>query len=275
MNTADTTIWGAELAPWQLMISIALAIYAVSKIATWWPARHRLGLWHGAAYLFAWLGMDPQPFFMRGEPSLPTLKNTLGAGNNLVIGLVCITFAATASLDLRFAGLIGLMGFVLVLHFGLFHLLALGWRRVGFAVHPIMNRPIAATSLADFWSRRWNLAFRDLAHRFVFQPLAKHTGSQGAMVAVFAVSGIVHDIVISLPAGGGYGLPTLYFLLQAAGLSMQRTRLARQLGLASGVLGWHVTALIVVGPVQWLFHDAFLVRVMLPLVKTLHTALFI
>jgi hypothetical protein len=267
-----SALFDAHLAPWQAMISLALAIYAAAKVATWWPARHRLGAWRGAAYLLGWVGMDPRPFFERRDLPLPTLATTLAGANKLAVGIFVVGASATFAPTMPIAaGLAGLTGLVLVFHFGSFHLLALAWRRAGFDVREIMNEPLASTSLVDFWSRRWNLAFRDLAHRFVFLPLANRIGALRATVAVFAASGVIHDIVISLPARGGYGLPTLYFLLQAACFSAQRTRLARRLRLASGTLGRLTTMLVVVCPAPLLFHEPFLERVMLPLVVCIHS----
>ena len=60
-------------------------------------------------------------------------------------------------------------GIVLMLHFGLFHLLAVFWRGRGVCVEPIMNRPLQAKSLAEFWGERWNRAFNELMFRFVFR----------------------------------------------------------------------------------------------------------
>src|SRR3712207_8481667 len=44
-------------------------------------------------------------------------------------------------------------------------------------------------------------------------------------------------------AGSGYGLPTIYFLIQAAGLFVERSVLGKRLGLARGLPGRAWTAL--------------------------------
>ena len=103
-----------------------------------------------------------------------------------------------------------MIGVIFLLHFGTFHLLSLGWRRLGVNAMPLMRNPSRSTSLAEFWGRRWNTAFHELAARFTFRPLRRLVGAGTAASLVFLVSGLIHELVISLPAGGGYGLPTLY-----------------------------------------------------------------
>jgi hypothetical protein len=85
----------------------------------------------------------------------------------------------------------------------------------------------------------------------------------------FLVSGLLHDFVISVPARGGYGLPTLYFLLQGAGVLFEHTKFARHCGLGHGIRGWLFTLLVTAGPAFWLFHPPFIHRVILPMLHAI------
>jgi len=128
-----------------------------------------------------------------------------------------------------------------------------------------MWNPLLAPSLAEFWGRRWNTAFHDLVHQFLFRPVLRKTNVTAAMLIVFLTSGLIHDIVISIPARGGYGLPTVYFLIQGMGLLIERSTFGERLGLGRGARGWLFAMLITVTPVFWLFHPAFIRTVILPL----------
>lgn len=132
-----------------------------------------------------------------------------------------------------------------------------------------MQRPASSRSLSEFWGRRWNLGFRQLSHDFVLRPLYSRLGLPAATLLVFFVSGLIHELVISVPARGGYGLPTTYFVLQGLGVIFERSRGGRFLGFGRGVLGWAFTALITAGPVCFLFHPPFVLRVILPFMKAI------
>jgi len=65
-------------------------------------------------------------------------------------------------------GWTGLLGLILLLHFGSFHLIALFWQTLGVNAQPIMSKPRLSKSLSEFWSKRWNGGFRQLAYESIF-----------------------------------------------------------------------------------------------------------
>src|SRR4029079_4397761 len=95
-----------------------------------------------------------------------------------------------------------------------------------------------------FGGRRWNTAYRDVTHQFLFRPLATCLGPTAALVIGFVVSGLVHELVISVPAGGGDGGPLAYFVIQAAALFFERSTMGQRMGLGHGWRGWLFTALV-------------------------------
>jgi D-alanyl-lipoteichoic acid acyltransferase DltB (MBOAT superfamily) len=132
-----------------------------------------------------------------------------------------------------------------------------------------MQNPLFAKSLTIFWGRRWNTAFNELAFRFAYLPLRRVVNPAVATLLVFGLSGLIHELLISLPAHGGYGLPTLYFLSQGLGVITERSRLGRKIGLGRGGRGWLFTALVAAGPVFWLFHPPFVKNVVLPMLAAI------
>lgn len=167
------------------------------------------------------------------------------------------------------AGWVGMTGVVFILHFGLFHILSLVWRQAGVSASPVMQNPLLAKSLADFWGARWNTAFNELAFRFTYRPLRRWMAPGLTTLCVFVMSGLIHESVISLPAHGGYGLPTLYFLAQGFGIIAERSRYGQFIGLGRGARGWIFMLFILIGPVFWLFHLPFIINVILPMLKTI------
>jgi Membrane bound O-acyl transferase family len=192
-----------------------------------------------------------------------TLKTLLGAT------LIWIVARTTLAVNPLLAGWIGMIGLIFVLHFGTFHLLSLAWRSIGVKAMPVMRNPLRSNSLAEFWGRRWNTAFHELATRFTFRPLRPLVGRAGATLLVFLISGLIHELVISVPAQSGYGLPTGYFVLQGLGVAGERTRLGRRLGLGRGWRGWLFTVVVAAGPAYWLFPPPFVRNVMLPMLAVI------
>lgn len=249
------------------MWGLAIGIYAAFKLVTWYLAGGpRFPLNRSLAYLIAWPGMNAQRFLagsstkeLQAVPA-PSWNEWLGALAKLLLGMallfVVVDWLPADAILLR--GWLGMAGIGFCLHFGMFHVLSCAWRSLGVAAEPLMHWPICASSVSDFWSYRWNTAFRDLTRQLLFRPLVPRIGPLAALWVAFFASGVVHDMVISLPARAGYGGPTLFFLVQAAGITVERSRWGRMLGLARGVRGWLFTAACLILPAPLLFHTPFL-----------------
>lgn len=264
-----------EVPAWIFMWTLASALFVGCKWLTYReairqtrnPARLRI-----IGYLLAWVGMDAKHFLdANAVPPLVRRREWVFAGAKTIFGAVVIWLVARqvpAGNEL-FVGWAGMVGVIFLLHFGVFHLLALAWRAAGINATPLMQNPLRAVSLAEFWGRRWNTAFHELVHRFSFRPLARRVGATGATLLVFLLSGLVHELVISVPAHGGYGLPTGYFLLQGLGVVAEHTRVGRRIGLSHGWRGWLFTLLVAAVPACWLFHPPFIHHVILPMLHAL------
>ena len=223
-------------------------------------------------YLLLWPGMDATAFLgSRPHPAKPDIGEWALALFNLAAGLVLLFWVIPEITSERaiIEGWIGMIGLVFVLHFGLFHVMSLCWRLNGVDAQPIMNFPILSSSLSDFWGRRWNSAFRHLAFTRVFRPLAGRMGVAWTTMVVFVVSGLIHDLILSVPVHGGWGKPTVYFVLQGIGLLVERSHLGRRLGCGKGVVGRLVCGLFVVAPLGLLFHEPFVRHAILPTLAAL------
>ena len=75
--------------------------------------------------------------------------------------------------------------------------------------------------------------------------------------------------MISVPAGGGYGGPTVFFVLQALGMLAERSRTGRKIGLGKGRLGWLCTMLLLVLPALLLFHPPFVEGIVVPFMQAI------
>jgi predicted DCC family thiol-disulfide oxidoreductase YuxK len=212
-----------------------------------WTARHRTCLGGGCRIAWGFAG----------------IKTLLGAA------LLWVGVPLTGAAHPLVAAWAGMIGIVLLLHFGLFHLLSLLWRALGIDARPIMQSPAVATSLSKFWGRSWNTAFTDLTREHVFTPVARYRGPYAALATVFIISGWLHEVVISLPAHGGYGLPTIYFAMQGLGLLFEHSKPGRALGLGAGWKGWCFVAVVAGIPAFWLFPPVFIRNVILPMLHAI------
>ena len=266
---------GKPLPAWLYMWSLAFALFFGCK---WLCFRREMakglhvGLERKVGFLFGWIGMDAANFFAKDNTlETPRAKEWIFAGLKILLGTILIWIGARAALTVNplLAGWTGMVGIILVLHFGLFHLLALAWRAAGVRATPLMRAPLLSRSLGEFWGRRWNTAFHELTNTFLFVPLRCAFGTRAAILLAFLASGLLHDLIISVPARGGYGLPTLYFFLQGAGVLFEHTKIARRCGLGRGIRGWLFMLLVTAGPAFWLFHPPFVHHVILPMLHAI------
>jgi alginate O-acetyltransferase complex protein AlgI len=255
---------GMRLPAWAFMWLLAWSVFFACKLVTWSDviSTSPVTLSRTLSYLFAWPGMDGS--FLYDAPA--TGRTPLSRGLVRIIVGAALMWGVARYIPAEYEmvrGWIGLAGTVLLLHFGLFDVLAWLWQRRGIEAQPLMNAPVRSRSLAEFWGRRWNRGFHRLAEIFVFRRMSS-LGPRGAMAVTFLASGLVHDLVISLPARGGYGLPTLYFAIQAVGVVLERSRIGRTLGLRRGMRGRVFTLALATLPLPLLFHGPFVTRVFLP-----------
>ena len=259
---------------WAEMWTLAIAIYVGCKWLTWQvTATRHVPAWKHCGYLLAWPGMDAASFLEERGSNLSHCRDDewIAAVSRLMVG-VALLFGIARMVPQQYqyvVGWIGMIGIVLILHFGVFHLLSCSWRSKGVQARPLMNHPFASTSLSEFWGRRWNTAFRDLTYRFLFRPCASWFGARWGILAGFVFSGAIHDLVISIPARGGYGGPTAFFAIQGAAMVIERSELGRQFGLGAGWPGRLFAAAVVLAPAGLLFHRPFVVGIIVPFMRVL------
>ena len=235
--------------PWERMWLLCIAVYLLAKCADI-PDQNK------AAYVFLWPGFDAAAFARRPSKELPLVRKGLV---NLMIGTLMI-WGVARQFETAFAATwVAMTGFILMCHCGAFTLLAAFWRANGRDVMPLMQAPLLTASVTEFWGRRWNHAFRDVAHSILFKPVTRRSGAVAGMWAVFLASGLVHEVVVSVPAGAGYGGPTLYFLLQALGMGLERGCPIKP-GLFWRLRAWVFLLL----PLPLLFHTPFVMNVCHP-----------
>jgi hypothetical protein len=246
----------ADPLPRMLVIVVALFVGMKGVVLVEWrlSTGRALGMPRAFAFL-GWVGMRPGDFAVRhatvhaldARPGLWAL--TAGAG------LFWITRHVAPSRPLPAAAL-ALPALSLMFHFGLLRLLTGFWRGQGFDVTPPFDAPWRANDLRDFWSHRWNRAFSEMATLVAYRPVARVLGAPGGRLAAFVLSGLLHELAISVPARGGYGGPMLYFLLHGALVATEPPARPRV---------WTLAALVL--PLPLLFHAPFLRGVVLPLLR--------
>jgi alginate O-acetyltransferase complex protein AlgI len=166
-----------------------------------------------------------------------------------------------------FLGYAGIAAVLLIIHFGYADMLAATLRLSGWRITPLFKDPFASTSLNDFWSHRWNLAFVEMDRRLFVPVLRTRLTKVQTFIGVFILSGLLHELAISFPSGGGWGGPLLYFVVQGAGVLIERKLKPK----SKAGRFWTYTWLFL--PIPLLFHHSFRSTFIVPPYMVLHNLL--
>ncbi|MBK8096089.1 MAG: hypothetical protein IPK26_03230 [Planctomycetes bacterium] len=200
-----------------------------------------------------WFGMNPRVFARRLTPDSACARRWALLGTRyLLLGVALVPIAGLR--PGAAGGAVVMVALSFAVHFGVFTLLAAAMRAVGFRVPLLFDAPWRAQTAAEFWSVRWNHGFTEMTALAVQRPLARRIGRDRALLVSFLVSGLLHEVVLSWPVYAGWGLPTLYFLVQGLGVLWQRERQHRL-----------VTLALIVLPLPLLFHPWFVAGVATPI----------
>jgi hypothetical protein len=270
-------IFRNQLPAIQMLAIIATTFTSMKVVAvaeSYKTERMYLNFRQWVAFAAGWAGMRPEPFKTLGAPALPNAASMVKHGiSRVIVGAMLIFFARLIvaqrwdqSFTYPIVSIILLVGFSLILHFGLLSISAGMWRYSGANTYLLFKSPAKATSLTEFWSKRWNLAFSEMTSVAIFRPLKKHIGSPAALMAAFIFSGILHELALSLPVNSGYGLPLLYFIIQGAMVLTEKVMIMCKVKfLQNQFIARIWTIFWVVVPAPLLFHTEFIRAIVWPL----------
>lgn len=138
-------------------------------------------------------------------------------------------------------------------HFGVLRILKGTLRISGFPARTLFQNPLETHGIADFWSRRWNIGYSQMMQRLVGRPIESIAGKSAGVMAVFFMSGLLHEVAITLPVMSGFGLPTFYFTLHGV-LTLLEKKWNRPLGKIP-------TLICVILPMGCLFPEKFQIQI--------------
>jgi hypothetical protein len=87
----------------------------------------------------------------------------------------------------------------------------------------LFRTPFIASSPRDFWSRRWNMFFRDFFHKIFFKNVKNLTYLRSIVsaLAIFVISGLLHEYVYWSIMGKVSGLKMMFFLVHGVVTTLQ------------------------------------------------------
>lgn len=227
------------------MVGICVVLLAGMKALVYRAWGGKLSLGRYLVFALGWFGMDPGSFGKR--------RSGLSWKNDLLLGVLLMvlgTLGAWVVWKMEWQQIL-VMFFPMSLgfHFGALRVLKGGLRRAGFPVRTLFPNVLRARGLGDFWSLRWNVGYSQMMQRLIGRSVDRCFGRAWGVMAVFFVSGLLHEVAITLPVNAGYGLPTLYFSVHGL-LVVLETKWGRSFGKVGSLL-------LVMVPLGFLFPPEF------------------
>ena len=129
----------------------------------------------------------------------------------------CEVWTPAAKVSWLLNHLIPLAGFVVIMQsFGQCNLGL--WRLLGMHVRrPVADNILLSRTPADFW-RRWSWPIHLWLYRYVYEPSGAKRHHGRAVLTVFLVSGLLHEVLAGVAIGRVTGHQTLYFMTSALGV---------------------------------------------------------
>ena len=118
----------------------------------------------------------------------------------------------------------------------------------GSSLDSLHRTPIAARSLAEFWSQRWNRVVSAWLHMFVFLPLARRRRPRLGVFCAFLVSGVLHSWVILVAIGISGALAILLFFVVQGAFVLAEHRLRIHAWPVPVARGWTLVVLLASSP---------------------------
>jgi hypothetical protein len=261
----------------RMLVIIATTFTAMKVIAVCESYKSKtLSLTFGQWVIFAvcWAGMRAEPFESLGKAALPNAWPMIRFGiSRVVVGALLILLArfivsqpVNTTAKYAVVSIILLIGFSLVLHFGMLSISAGSWRLKGVNTYMLFKQPAKSMSLTEFWGKRWNMAFSEMTALTIFRPLRGKTGNGVALMVAFVFSGFLHELALSLPVNSGYGLPMVYFIIQGLLVLLEKGLIDNKISfLQHPILARLWTLFWVIAPAPLLFHTQFIKQIVWPL----------
>jgi len=166
--------------------------------------------------------------------SQPTPRAREIARMIVALAVIPLTWISINRLIHRFAvdsfwlnHLLLVIGFVIIMTaFGQFSLAK--WRLRGLRAKPLIDNILLSRTPADFW-RRWSWPMHAWLFRYVYLPAGGTRHWIRAVLAVFFISALLHEILAFAAIGRATGHQTIFFMLSGLGVlaSPMLERLAR------------------------------------------------